>query len=173
MPWEIEVPGLYMLTYIFSLSFPSWICMLQIMCSMDPWLSNYLEPLLQIKYFSNSAFPWCRKKLLKTGINQAAWCSEQMGFPAPLRHLCAQAAHSASQSHSSLLSLRTCLWEHMLAVGRFWLCFFWVCRSHHTTCVDFHWEGHDQSSQHRAVTSSMSVKGRKEPFCDRSPVAGW
>lgn len=50
---------------------------------------------------------------------------------------------------------------------------FWVCSSHCTACVGFHWEGRDLSSKHRAVTPSTPTKGRKKPASDRFPAIAW
>lgn len=101
--------------------------MLVIMCSTDPRPSHFLESSLQIKYLFKFGLSLMQKeKALKTGINQAARCSEQMGFPTPLGHLtqAVWAAHGASRSHSSLPSPGMRLWEYGISFETFWLCFF-------------------------------------------------
>lgn len=78
-----------------------------------------------------------KEKVLKTGINQAAWCSEQMGFPTPLGHLHSQtayAARSASGSRGSWPSLGTHLWEYGIGFQTFCSAFSSVQFPSHNLC---------------------------------------
>lgn len=115
-----------------------------------------------------------KEKVLRTGINQAARCSAQMGFPAPLGHLhppaewvlLAVPPDPTAAHRARGLGILQRPWDFLALL-------LWVCSCHRITCVDFHWEGHDRSSQRRAVMSRMPVKGRKEPTHDRFPAIGW
>lgn len=79
---------------------------------------------------------------------------------------CLPAPQQLAEPGDKPLGTQPWLWDFLALL-------FWVYRFHHATHVDFHWEGHDRSSQHKAVSPSMQLRGREEPSCDRFPAIGW